>query len=439
MINGFLSKKVQSQSNELLNNTDVVIHIGAPKAGSSAIQSFCMNNRNKLEEIGFYYPEHCIDSNSVSGGHSQIGVHISRNNLGEAQKIYNSYLLIAREKKLVLLLSAESFYFHSDRVSSIVANERVKIVVFYRDPMESLFSNYNQGVKRHYQTRTIEDVCKLLVEKKSLDLRPEEVISKWKKNFTEKSIVEIEYNKEYFEKIAIQEVFLNSIGVNSKAIRIIKPKQIQIINKSYTLAELEFKRLVNIVANQSDKKSNALLDQYLQACSDEKDESVNLLDNISLDLILKLEEKFKRGDLSSRKSKVSIGRKISDMLAIVQNLELYNRELYSYIKSSIEKYIANEQSISQDVHNLSTYFGLRVKEEVKRDVWFSQSQLNKMASGKYQEPDFLRDLAGLLTERGDFDNAEKIISKSLELRPNGVVIKKMNKKIKTQLNSAGRN
>lgn len=61
--------------------------------------------------------------------------------------------------------------------------------------------------------------------------------------------------------------------------------------------------------------------------------------------------------------------------------------------------------------------------------WFNSNQLNHMIEGKYQEADFLRDIASLLLQRGDLHNADKLISRALELRPNGPRIKKVKEKL----------
>lgn len=54
--------------------------------------------------------------------------------------------------------------------------------------------------------------------------------------------------------------------------------------------------------------------------------------------------------------------------------------------------------------------------------FFTQGQLDQMVSDNYQKPDFLRDITRLLLQRGDIRNADKLISKALELRPDGPAI-----------------
>ena len=57
---------------------DVILHIGAPKTGSSALLNFFLKNREQLASAGYYYPEHGFDVNGISGGHSRLGISLQR-------------------------------------------------------------------------------------------------------------------------------------------------------------------------------------------------------------------------------------------------------------------------------------------------------------------------------------------------------------------------
>ena len=49
---------------------DVVLHIGAPKTGTSAIQAYLSAHREQLSEAGYRYPRHPVDENNIGGGHA---------------------------------------------------------------------------------------------------------------------------------------------------------------------------------------------------------------------------------------------------------------------------------------------------------------------------------------------------------------------------------
>ncbi len=47
---------------------NIIIHIGPPKTGTSAIQKWLKDHTDDLKQCGVYYPEHLEDSNGVSSG-----------------------------------------------------------------------------------------------------------------------------------------------------------------------------------------------------------------------------------------------------------------------------------------------------------------------------------------------------------------------------------
>ena len=97
-----------------VTNEDVIFHIGAPKTGSTAIQKFCLENRETLKEHGLYYPNHGVDKNGISGGHSSLGQALIENRLDDAATILGNYVKEAKDDNCVLLLSAESIFYSPD-------------------------------------------------------------------------------------------------------------------------------------------------------------------------------------------------------------------------------------------------------------------------------------------------------------------------------------
>jgi hypothetical protein len=75
----------------------------------------------------------------------------------------------------------------------------------------------------------------------------------------------------------------------------------------------------------------------------------------------------------------------------------------------------------------------KTDQKFQKQSWFTQNQLNSMLNTQYQKPDFLRDTAVILRDKGDVKNAYKLISKALELRPQGPAIQKLKKEIRKLL------
>jgi len=261
-------KKIFTKHSLILKREyDVIVHIGAPKTGTSAIQNFLLDSRKDLLEEGFYYPYHSKDNNNISGGHSEFASLIVGNDITDAEKLFLKYLSKAKNK--TLLLSAESFFHNPDNLFKIMSSYKVKIIVFQRNRVEEIISLYNQGVKRHFQTNKLHDICQDILVRddiKNIDA----LIEDWKKKFKPENVEVIPYSKAKFSKQPIEEVFLASLNLSKKVIHRLKPTDIKMINKSYGYAELELKRLLNQVLDRENSLMNNRLDLFLQELSDLK-------------------------------------------------------------------------------------------------------------------------------------------------------------------------
>ena len=99
-----------------------------------------------------------------------------------------------------------------------------------------------------------------------------------------------------------------------------------------------------------------------------------------------------------------------------------------YLDKCAKETIEKTKKPNDDLIQLSKWFGINIK-WVEEKIWFTQQQLNKMVEGEYEEADYLREIAILLKEKGDESNAYKLISRALELRPNGPYIVKLKKEM----------
>lgn len=114
------------------------------------------------------------------------------------------------------------------------------------------------------------------------------------------------------------------------------------------------------------------------------------------------------------------------------------REDLIEIKQSTHGKVGFSFDISRnDIQDLSSV-KVKVSDDVsfllkKQPEWFNQNQLKAMLHDNYQKPDFLRDTATLLLHKRDLHNADKIISKALELRPTGPAIIQLKQTISEQM------
>lgn len=134
----------------------VVIHVGPGKTGSSALQQWLTTHRDDLEASGVLYPAHDLDRNGVSSGNREAlldmvevdGKHRHHVSAAKAAALRDG---LRASRCHTLLLSSEFFY----PLLTDIERElpEAEFVVYVRDPVELLESNYNQSVKRHDETK----------------------------------------------------------------------------------------------------------------------------------------------------------------------------------------------------------------------------------------------------------------------------------------------
>ncbi len=234
----------------------IIIHTGPGKTGSSAIQAWLAKNKEYLFEKGVFYPSHPVATSQISSGNLRVVLsQLESDKKSKAgfdwfvdpEKVNSLLGKFYASTAEILLLSSE-FFFH--RIIELQkAIPEAEFIAYIRNPVELLESNYNQGVKRHGNT-------KKFTAPKSLD-----------KYFWQ-------YLTNVFQKVNSNKIFLRPyderlmVGGNIvtdvlSVIGIELDVENKRINPSFTFSSLEFKRLLNYF------KLGALeqhLDVALQGC-----------------------------------------------------------------------------------------------------------------------------------------------------------------------------
>lgn len=439
---------------KLSKNYDVVIHIGAPKAGSSAIQKYLLENRNKLLEIGFYYPEHGLDENGISGGHSNLGKNLKDGDFETAKAIMQTHLNEAKKRNSTLLISAESLFNRANQLKQMTDGYRCKIIAFLRDPLDSLYSNYNQGIKRNYLTTRLELHCKNQLKMPN-DSLSGKIFDQWADAFGKENLIVLDYDLDLFAQIPIQSVFLSIIGIDSHVQKQSFTIESQFVNNSYTLAALELKRLFNFVLDQEKVKLNNEIDWFLQGISDKNSAiKFQLIERISDKTYQQLKEKFTSSNSKIRDEyllklnpnfiKESQQPKLKtinqhqlnlEMADILTQLETQKLRVYRYIQQRIEWSLENRTKC-YELNKLAEMFNFDINQLddlENKDKWFSENKLKNMPNMQLVE--IYRDIAHLCYQRGDLANAQILIEKAREIRPKGPTIIKLSEQIKQALNN----
>lgn len=433
MFNLFRKKQILTQP----NLPQVIIHIGSPKTGSSAIQKYMLENRKALLQLGIFYPQHGLDENGISGGHSNIGRHLIEGNIQGAQELLHEYLEQAKRENCSLFLSAESFYIRAEEFTELTKNIDYRIICFLRNPLESIYSNYNQGIKRNNSTFRLEVMCKRLAGKPG-DFFSGKIIEKWAELHGEEKLTVIEYAQDRFRETSIQQTLLQAIGFDRQSLDAYLPFDTKFINNSYTLAALELKRMINFVIDSEQKKLNHQIDWFLQGISDQNQnrdqifyledristETYQLLSDAFLEKFLNIRQKLIKPsqqwhpteDKNKAKKSVNLHQLNNEIYSIFVQLKDEKTELYEYIDRQLQ--LALEQKkFSFEVLKLAELFNIDINQFEDKNIWFSENKLNKMPN--FKAADFLRDIAALCLQKNDLKNAQNLVNKAHELRPHG--------------------
>ena len=211
----------------------VFIHAGPGKTGTSTIQRWMSTNQLLLESEGFYYPHHDLDVNGISPGNYDSILSMGENNrwVVDAVKINQIKSNFDNGSYHTLVLSSEVFI---DKVEEIVKFFPDAVVVLYlRNPLEVIESNYNQMVKRHGHSEKLspnKNAARVIINR----------FSKLLENLSPNQVLIKPYEKTGDTSFNLVEDFLKSIGLNIK----LSVENVS-INRSYGYTALEFKRLIN--------------------------------------------------------------------------------------------------------------------------------------------------------------------------------------------------
>ena len=427
-------------SSNIKENYDLIIHIGAPKTGSSALQKFLLENRKVLEDEGYFYPIHGLDKNGISGGHSILAIALLENRIEDAKEIYINWENEARANKKILFLSSESFFNLSDKLKNIIDDKRVLIISYQRDIIEYLVSVHNQLVKRHFSTVRFEEYIDLLLKNRNntanlVNKSFSKIYDEWAKNMGSENVIVKSYDSKLFFKNRIEMDLLSILNIDYSKFKL-KDK---LTNISYTNNTLELKRMINYILDRENTKLNHRIDMALQHYSEmnfKKSKKKIPLTETSLkklkEFILEDEKIVNKKYLKIEKIEknyllVNNSIKDEELKKILKYLQK-DKEIEEYLVYQIKNKLKLKNNLQYSIFKLAELLDIPnlVQYEKEQDEpWFSQKQLENMANGKYKAADFLRDISILLKDKGDIKNAKDLINKAYEIRPHGTYIVKL--------------
>ncbi|MEG3766281.1 hypothetical protein [Alteromonas sp. 14N.309.X.WAT.G.H12] len=215
----------------------LIIHVGPPKSGTSAIQKWLSENRDLLVQQGFFYPKHNVDDNGVSSGNVfEVFEEQKDKSLTISTRKVDALFDVFRQSGCHTLLLSSEFFFRQINVLSDAFPQAV-FLAYLRFPLDVIESSYNQGIKRHGETRALG----LPAKPRSYQL---ETLEKNVSSLGEERFILLPYHRECFVKQNLVCDFLHNIGIDLTP-QLLARINNDFVNTSYTLESLEFKRWLN--------------------------------------------------------------------------------------------------------------------------------------------------------------------------------------------------
>ena len=234
-----------------MKNKQIIIHVGPPKTGTSALQYFLLKNHDELKKVGYYYPKHGKDENGISGGHGTPKFN--------TKKTIKNFL---ESNDHTLILSSESFWSQINEINSLHSN--IKFISFYRCSVYQSISGYIQQIKRRNKT---EKFNTNKIKRKPNDMHLDNLKNE-NLNYTI-----IPYNFDFDDTWSIANEFLKFIERNNDLNHLYENK-VKVVNPAYSIEAFEFKRYINKFIDQFDEEKCenkfilGKLDKILQRVTD---------------------------------------------------------------------------------------------------------------------------------------------------------------------------
>ena len=144
-------KPIKSPSAEQ-NVGQLLLHLGANKTGSTALQNMLYRNQNLLRQFGIQYTDNNVKNLTVQSGNGQELVDLIRWS-GSKNEIKQALLDFLRPDALSIISTEMFIRLSKSQWNSLLEciaelEIRVKALVYIRSPLDFYVSSYNQAVKR---------------------------------------------------------------------------------------------------------------------------------------------------------------------------------------------------------------------------------------------------------------------------------------------------
>lgn len=267
------------------------LHIGTPKTATTAIQSFCYENREVLEQHGYCYPMFDYSFENVHkyrNGHFLVCrvLDEKRKRIPEQQEKLTmqimAELLQVFEEHDKVILSDEGIwnrgFFEDTHCWSKIQRELVekgivvKVIVYFRRQDDFLFSWWNQQVKEGLLGSSVMDWKEVTKKLPYIKLDYYGYLEQIAQYVGKEQIVVRLFDRNRFKGGSIQEDFLDAIGLSlTDDFKMTDDMK----NISLTKNNIELKRIMNTLPDLG-KKENAIFRQIVTQMSENTAEDKSL-------------------------------------------------------------------------------------------------------------------------------------------------------------------
>lgn len=337
----------------------VILHIGHGKTGTSAIQSFLASNVHQLERDGVIYPKHESFERAQRGGIT------SGNCPNEANRIFERIHkeVDTSENGARILFSNEHMFNQREEIieeiKCMLEEIDFEIIMFVRNPLEMAASMYQQRVKRHGETRELEEFA--LEEGHLLKARL------WHQNLSDLGVPVRVLNYSETKRSTIRR-FLEVLDCpNTLHTQAYADAEQRIVNRSLSEKELSLVRTVN--KNFGARVGTALSDRLVEISPNVRPKKAWLSAEVTAQLQDKLQssiEYFNRILPSNEELKIEIsngGIQSKDEI-------LHENEELSSLAAAFNSVLLDLKSAKVECERLRTE-----RDELARDITARKSRL----------------------------------------------------------------
>ncbi len=241
----------------------IILHIGTPKSGTSALQNFLNKNNSPLNKNNFCYPSDLDSKNTeITMGNGRILYEYAiKSNIMGARKYLDK--ILQEYDTNYIILSSEGFYFYPEFLYELIPDALV--IVYFREQSETIVSSYGQRIKGDPSfQKTFPEYLETILNGKENKMFTQYFLDEWRKYYGDNMILR-SYDFNQFTEGTIFTDFLYSIGIYNFEDFIVPEKK---INPSYTRNALEYKLCLNKLMKGKNNRLNMLIRNLLQSYSE---------------------------------------------------------------------------------------------------------------------------------------------------------------------------